>query len=193
MAKPISSTELKKIKLAKDMCLESLNNQRWWRSELLSQNVIILTGKQVMPKAAKTTIYSCRLQCHQNSNFLDSNFSSQKTIYLMLTPIPWFLPCLISSTMCPYWCLCAHVRLRAHTHTSSVKGSLAMATVNESNLKEPPVSGGCWGCLHCWEEDLATCNHKPSIQSLFSITQQVRIYCIMASALFNPDWHIGMR
>lgn len=80
-----------------------------------------------------------------------------------------------------------------HIHTSSVKGSLTMATVNESNLKEPPVSGGCWGCLHCWREDLATCNHKPSIQALFSITQQVRIYCIMASVLFNPDWHIGMR
>lgn len=130
-----------------------------------------------------------RLPWHQNSNCLDLNFQSLKAIYLMLTPIPWFSPCLISSTVSPR--ACAHAR--AHTHPSSVKGSLAMATVNESNLKEPPVSGGCWGCLHCWEEDLATCNHKPSIQSLFSITQQVRIYCIMASALFNPDWHIGMR
>lgn len=113
-------------------------------------------------------------------------YISPKAIYLTLTPIPRFSPR-------SRFLLNAHTHTHNHIHTSSVKGSLAMATVNESNLKEPPVSGGCWGCLHCWREDLATCNHKPSIQALFSITQQVRIYCIMASVLFSPDWHIGMR
>lgn len=50
-------------------------------------------------------------------------------------------------------------------------------------------------CLHCEKKNremLATCNHSSPIHRLFSITQQVRVYHITASAAFRPDWHAGM-
>lgn len=49
-------------------------------------------------------------------------------------------------------------------------------------------------CLHCGKgEMLATGNHSPPIHRVFSITQQVGVYHITASAAFRPDWHAGMR